>query len=395
VFDAALRVIDDDGAEGLYSTTITAGTHWYVRDSDALAGLAPGLADVDGKPAVAYIQPDLGYWPPGKLCLAYAEDALGTSWREPVEVAPEAQLCAVVEAGGMPAVIYTVRNETFYYDLCYTRALDASLETWSEVLVLDTWALDHFYLECRRINGHIALLYHGVESSLEDKPRAAVYLRSADAIGAAWEEPHVVYVLGDLVLGSLDLELVNGKPALLLRMTNPSSLATSGIFYQASDGLGDTWFNAPFEFDYMGTNALCVADGRPALVHQTYSDEGDSPLFYVDYLRSSDADGSDWASSAAVTTDSWDETPFCPRMVADDERIYCCYLDFGSYRYGQMAVHSLDAAGTSWSDGEVLDPWRPDTYFGSVMRIIGGRAMLAYAVSVNGQPRVRLAVFAE
>ena len=392
--EVTLCVTDDDGVEDTFKTYISAGTSWYVRESPALGGTHPGLADVAGKPAVVYVVPHIGYDSSGPLYLALARDNLGLEWDEPIEVAANAMRCAVAEIEGQPAVVYLVKHGQLDYNLCYRRAADIANGAWGDEIVIDPWAQDFFYLEFMVVAGHPAVLYAGSETLLEDKPRAVKYARASDPLGASWSEPLTTYVVGDEALGGLDLEIVNDKPAMLLKLQKNYTQDADhrGVYYQASDAAGGSWLTVPSFFTFMGTNALCVADGRPALVHQTVKED---MLFYLEYRRADDADGTEWSVGAEITTDSLDEIPFCPRMVADAERNYCCYVDWGASRYGQMAVHSLDSTGTTWSAGEVLDPGRLDTLFGSSMAIVGGRSMLAYAVVVCGESRVRLAVFAD
>jgi len=393
---AALRVTDDAGATDTFQTCISAGASWYVRESPALGGIHPGLADVGGRPAIAYVVPHSGYYSSGPLYFALADDGVGLSWPAPVQLAESALRCAVAEVEGRPAVAYLVKHSSTDYNLCYRRALDSAGNSWGDEMLIDTWAQDFFYLELVIVAGRPAVLYQGTETLLADQPPAVKYVRASDAFGAAWPEPVVTYVLGDEGLGSLDLEVVDNQPAMLLKMQKVSTMDPGhrGVFYRAANETGSNWESTPYEFNYMGTNALCVADGKPAVVHQFFGDLGEGTVFFLDYLRADDAGGTNWTDSGDITTNEVDVIPFCPRLVADDQRVYCGYLDWGANKYGQMAVVSLDPAGASWGEGEVLDPMRPDTYFGSVMALVGGRAMLAYGAVVGGECRVRLAVYA-
>lgn len=392
-----LRVTDDGGLEDTFSTYITPGTSWDVRESPKLGGINPGLAEVAGKPAVAFVVPAHGYYASGPLYLALAEDSEGVDWQEPVEVAPSALRCAVVEVEDQPAVAYLVKRTSVDYSLCYRRATDIATGIWGDEVVIDTWGLDFFYLELMLVAGNPAVLYAGSETRLAGQPPAVKYVRAADPLGTSWPEPIITYVVGDEGLGSLDLEVVDGQPAMLIKLQKLDAMDPGhrGVYYRASDETGSSWVSVPYEFEDMGTNALCVVDGKPAVVHQHYGDFGEGLIYFLNYFRADDADGTSWADVGDITTDAVDDVPLCPRLIADEQRVYCCYLDWGMNGYGQMAVVSLDPDGNSWGGGEVLDPMRPDTYWGSSIALVGGRAMLAYAVVVGGECRVRLAVFAE
>jgi hypothetical protein len=231
-----------------------AGTRWETPltvDSAGVVGKFASLAIVDGRPAIAYYDDA----PNDNLKYVIAGDAAGTSWETPLTVDSAGvvgKYASLAVVDGRPAIAYY--DDAPNYDLKYVRASDTGGAQWGTPVTVDGDGQVGPYASLAVVNGRPAIAY-----AYRALPYLS-YVRALDATGALWGTPGTI---GTGPVGSVSLAAVDGLPTVAFN--------ASGIlkYVRANDTSERSWRG--FVLDGAGVAArhasLAVVDGRPAVAY--------------------------------------------------------------------------------------------------------------------------------
>lgn len=303
--DTSLAVINGrpaiayrDAANGdlLYMRAFDAsGAVWPespVRIAGAVAdvGRFASLADVNGRPAVAYYNGSTG-----DLEYVRSNDANGSSWPTPILVdgaADDVGRYASLEViSGVPAISYQVPNSG---QIRYAWAGDTDGTTWSTVTVDGSVAQYSEYTSLASVLGKPAIAYRNNPAG---NLRYAFLSGSNPADPAHWTKLNV-FNTGDT--GAYpSLAVVNGNPAISFY-----DITTTNLRYaRAADTAGATWLGGirrivENSVGDVGTHSsLAVVSGRPAVSYH------DATAGDLKWAIASDANGSTWSAANRLAID--------------------------------------------------------------------------------------------
>jgi hypothetical protein len=188
------------------------------------------------------------------------------------------------------------------------------------------------------VNGNPALaLGGGVNGYWFDDVR---YVRALDSAGSIW--PSVQTVSNSISGAGLDLQTVNGKPAIV------SGTGSNGtLYWRALDALGDNWDNPPLQVvnDYNSSSVqLLIADGYPAI--------GRSEFF----RRALDTAGDTWAQPTYLQGVDVAGSGFA--LVAGNPACASHSSAYGTPGF----LRALDAGGLLWPASPEPLPPDPESY---------------------------------
>jgi len=336
-------------------------TNWHVRV--VAVGGRSSFSVVDGCPAVSYY---VGLHSGGsQLRFMRANDADGLMWdTDAVTVTASGiqqwftgQFNSLAVINGAPAI--SCKGSLNYY-----RALNPAGSEWGAAVVVAEDIVPRF-TSLLAVNDSPAIAYY--DGSLD----RIEYVRASDRIGSLWGEP---VTLCDSPAGypHMDFAVIAGNPAV-----SYNSLATGGLVFQrAEDSSGDIWSSAVAvdSGSYGYGNLLLEVNGNPAIVY----DVGGFDFFTVKYVRSTDAQGSEWGEPVVVTGGGcFFDSPSLAAICNDRPAVVCA---IGS-RLG--FIESEDVNGSVWGDWSTIDA---DWYGGA------GYGSLSAAI-VNGHPAVSYTSF--
>jgi hypothetical protein len=171
------------------AATDAMGTTWAARvgiDTAGGTGYYPALADIGGRPAVAYYRPA-----PGVLRYACGLDSAGSGWSAPVTVDDNGggggtgEFPALAEVGGRPAIAY--RNTTGQ-SLAYVRALDATGASWPASPVVVDASGNTGITPCLALLGGVPVIGYGSDTPDFD----FLFVTASDTAGSSWGAPDPV-----------------------------------------------------------------------------------------------------------------------------------------------------------------------------------------------------------
>jgi hypothetical protein len=213
---ASLAVVDGQPAIAYWESggldlwyvraTDAAGSSWgtpVTVDSTGSVGWHASLAVVDGFPAIAYYDSgsnqDLKY--------VRATNAAGSSWGTPVTVdsgGDVGEYASLAEVDGRPAIAYYDHTNGH---LKYVRASDASGSSWGTPLTTDSAAYVGIYDSLAVVDGRPAIAYREYNNG------HLKCVRASDASGSSWGTPLTVDGAGN-VGGFASLAEVDGRAAI-------------------------------------------------------------------------------------------------------------------------------------------------------------------------------------
>ncbi len=340
LFPAGLRVKDPLGAIDDTSRHI-----WVYRfgsqhiTSGVVAGTDISLSVVDGFPAIAFA--DSFY---GNLLYMRALDASGSNWGDQIfidEVDISSGGTSLNIVDGKPAVTYRENGFGNGDTLRYAIAGDANGSWWYSPIIIDSGLDIGKYSSLFVVNGYPAISYYdGVNGDLK-------YVRATDSSGFNWGTPITVDDGGTDDVGQFTtLRVVNGNPAISYYDYTNGDLK----FVRANDTDGTTW-GTPIVVDgasdwvgaYASMEIVNIVEGNPS-GNPAIAYMGDSILLYV---KASDSDGSSW-DTPVIVDDSGEADGFCSLAVINGVP-GIAYKAFGQGENNILLfVHSGDYAGSTW-----------------------------------------------
>ena len=285
-YDPRVRVTDEHNGTCTASVTVTVGD-WHIFTAvDETAAFFTDIELVNGNAAICY-NTSLSF--KGELVYVRANDALGTTWGEPVVVDDEVWASpSLAVVNGRPAIAYYNLED---HKLMYVRANDANGDSWGEPFtVTDASMRDNYQrLSLVVVNDRPAIAYEGNE------PDGLAYIRALDADGDSWGSPILVAYM--YMANYNSMAMINGNPAI----SHISYEFTEDIYIlkyvRALDGGGNTW-GSPIALGPMDVrkSSLAAINGNPAVSYTGCL--GD--ILILKYVRADDASGSAWGAPLIV-----------------------------------------------------------------------------------------------
>ncbi|MGK0189034.1 MAG: hypothetical protein ACI9R3_004851 [Verrucomicrobiales bacterium] len=278
-----MRAFDSSGASWPESPTRIAGA---ITD----VGRFASLAEVNGRPAVAYYNSSTG-----NLEYVRSADANGSSWPLPIVVDGAAENvgrhASLKVIGGVPAISYQVPNSG---QIRYAWAGDTAGTTWSTVTVDGSVAQYSEYTSLASVLDRPAIAYRNTTNG---NLRYAYLSGSDPANPLDWTKLNV-FTTGDVGMFP-SLAVVNGNPAI----SYYDSTTTNLRYARAVNATGATWtggIKAIVESSVgdVGTHAsLAVISGRPAVSYR------DATAGDLKWAIASNANGTTWSAANRLVID--------------------------------------------------------------------------------------------
>ncbi|MBN2081919.1 PKD domain-containing protein [bacterium] len=351
IFTATLTVIDDQGARGqAYQNAWVHGWRTIRVDAGPYIGLDVSLALIAGRPAIAYSLNDFG----NDMELRYirAAEGCGDYWpASPVVVYDGGNQYLVgtslslAEVNGRPAIAY---HDASAGMLLYRRAGDAEGASWpAQLNVLDgggaAMAGDGCSLAV--IGGLPAVSYRHMTL---DYLR---YIRALDLDGTVWGAPVAVNANAGSGAYSLLLEGTTSKTVPMIAHYNH---AISQLLFECSDdAIGVTWgatvgiSNSGSCYDSV---AFALVDGLPTLAYFGLSQFGATGL---NYIRGTDGVFSGGTARQLVSGNENGMRP-CLAEVYYKPAVAYKYRPLG-HPDRLMYIEATDKVGDTWGAVETVD----------------------------------------
>ena len=259
------------------------GTSWSVETVDGSSsdiGDSPSLLEVQGQPAIAYLDDTNNN-------LKYARFN-GSTWDiQTVDSASVSSPISMILVQGRPAIAYGASG----LDLYYIRSTDATGTNWgTRVEVVDSILLLSASLSV--INGVPAIAYHDYSTSVNNNN----YVKSNDSLGNSWGSPEIVEDDTSSTTGhTISLIDVQGRPAISYHRTSSGSLLRYARYN------GSTWDIQTIADEGASCGlpqSMNLIDNKPAIVY------GVSLLSFsgwqTRYIHSFDSTGTSWGNSELI-----------------------------------------------------------------------------------------------
>ena len=275
--DAAGQFAIDKATVEVYSGGVS------VLDSEGNVGRYTSLAQINGAPAISYVD-----FTNIELRYIRAKDANGNSWGASITVdnfGDVGYYSSLLQVNGAPAIAYLdITNG----NLVYVRALDANGANWGAPVTIDSPGIVGYFASMAVINGVPAIAYYDLTN------HDLKFVRAGDSNGVTWNEPVEVHTAGD-VGAYCSLANINGNPAIAYQDSTNAELN----YVRATDASGNSW-NIPLTLDSDGivgvSASLAVVNGRPAISYFEFSNAD------LKYVRAADVNGAAWGAPQPIIT---------------------------------------------------------------------------------------------
>lgn len=322
----------------------------------------PAVAEVDGKPAAVVLDTT------NKQLLYYsATDAGAAAWNAPVVIAAyelQTTFVRLAEVAGKPCVAYVKDDgdESKSYLYC-VGATAADGSAWPAPAAIAPGSDEPYLgLELKLVAGRPALAFVSQTWGAEGYYNNIEYVSAADADGSSWLAP-VKVVDYHYSANNVRLADMGGVPGLAWTENVDGVIKT--YYSQAAAPAGSGWSAPAYLGDRYFPQGLLYAEGRPALVYYSPAALG---LYYV---TAGDAQGSSWGSAVLVAeADAVSGNYAGVALVGGLPAVACAGVGATGVRYLQAA----DAGGLSWSAPQLLESETPVGMYFSLADIGGNPA---------------------
>lgn len=235
---------------------------------------------------------------------------------------------------GYPAISY---YDYLNGELRYIRATDPDGEDWGSPFVVDGSPEVGQYTSMEVVAGNPAIAYY------DDRNEDLKYVRAADSQGASWSTPITVFT--ESAVGKYtSMVIVNGMPAISFYDESNTNLR----YTRATDAIGSSW-SYPLHVDNSGDmgihSSMAIIDGNPAI---SYFDATNG---YLRYVRAANVNGTLW--SAPVVADSNDVTGLVSDLKAvNGKPAISHYQDSVKDTF---FVRANDASGSTWGSSQKIN----------------------------------------
>ncbi len=331
-------------------------------------GLHSSLAQVNGRAAA-------GFYDRKNQALYYIQaiDEPDARWKTPVllDAGPAADMApALAIMDGRPAMAYWIADDSGNTALKYVRALDADGDSWGQPLPLASSNVGSFF-SLQVVAGNPAIAF------LTQNDRHLKLIRAQNSAGSAWgaqvdvdnsracQYPSLCVVDNNPAIAYFDrdetaLRFIRANDA-SGTVWGSSAVLDSGQPLNAARGI---WASA-VKTHYAGLFAsLAIIDGYPAIAYQTQPIHYSTNASEVRYLRALNASGTSWPPFPKLPMRGWPvqtssiHLEYMGQNVRLQELGGKAYLTFRYFGYAhasdqnpsELAVcrGSLDANGLNW-----------------------------------------------
>lgn len=326
-----------------------------LLDAGPAADMAPALAIVDGRPAMAYWIADDS----GNTALKYvrALDADGDSWSQPLTLASNdiGPVFSLQVAAGNPAIAFHTQAGG---NLKLIRAQNSAGSAWGTPVVVDNTRACQYPSLCV-VDNNPAIAY-------QDRNETTLcFIRASDTLGATWGSATVLdrgqpinatrgawasTVKTHQAGQYASLAMIDGHPAVAYQAApmNYGTNASEVRYLHASNASGTSWpvvpklpmrgwpaQNPSLHLEYMGQHVRLQEIGASAYLtfrYYGYAIAGDQTPSDLAVCRGSlDAYGLNWwASAQRIFTGN--ATDFCVAQADPSGKLGCSYYDQGRLR---------------------------------------------------------------
>lgn len=312
---------------------------------------------VNGNPAIAYYDSQHG-----DLRYTRANDASGNTWGDPIIVADRydvGKFCEMKIIQGNPAIAYVDQTHQI---LKYVRATDPNGTTWSSPVTVDNSInLNPCNLSLADVNGNPAISYcEGLNITLK-------YARAVDNLGNTWNTPITVQSVGQVGFQSV-LAVINGNPGIVY--TNSTTETIN--FMRSTDAVGTNW-GLPVPISSVGEGgyelSCAFTQGKLAVCYTSLNIPG------LRFVIASDSNATSWQSPITIETGVGNGR--YTSMLYSSGRLMISY--YSSITSGIQIVRSLDQLGTAWAASVSVQP--SPVYEKTSIAIANGRPIIAWCSS--------------
>jgi hypothetical protein len=278
------------------------GSSWgtlKMIENTGNVGLLPNLKMINGFPSAIY---NAGIGSGNALKFVKANSSIGASWSKANVVTPtisatSAYLFSSLNAvNGKPAIAFMQKDVG---GLKYTQASNVSGTIWNNAVTLDANIICDYSPSIETINGNPAVSYIAANNSGN---RVLKFTRANDSDGSSWTTSQIIDVNVQSFNNRTSLKIVNGNPAIAYSSADNSLFSPRGIqFIRASNSNGSAW-NSPVNLNFnvnVWTHSvrLLIVNGNPAIVFAAQ----DNNIYYI---KSNDINGTSWSDPQLVFTHS-------------------------------------------------------------------------------------------
>ncbi|MCC7479656.1 PKD domain-containing protein [bacterium] len=361
LYTLKLRVTDNNGAQAEASASLAVHgwlTPQYPDMFHTGTGNESSLAEIDGKPAIAYYgatDTDLYY--------VRAADSKGQFWvGSPVRVNSvqsdsTGRWPCLRKVFGRPAVAF---HDSGNDDLMYCRADDPLGDSWPASIIVDSAGDTGQHPSMLVVDGVPHIAYQQFEN-LQLR-----YVRASDALGGAWDAPIILDDSGDVGYWPC-LAIVAGNPAVSYWDDGGGAV----MFMRANTAGGTSWGAPVFVDGPTSLNSptwLLDVNGNPAV---GYEDNSNGKQWLN---RSPDLFGGNFMTATEMPSANGSPASFSMAII-DGNPAIAFYDNTGmDLKYSR----ALNKNGTVWETPQTLDTSGVVGGFSSMTEISGGVGISYY-----------------
>ena len=247
----------------------------------------------------------------------------------------------LIVVNNRPASAYTIRPSGLYY----SRSADAVGQRWaSPVLIQSTLAKD---INLLMISGQPAIAFIDSGNNLK-------YVRANDTDGTSWPAPLTIQAAGGgFVAGNISTTIIGGRPAIACWSSSTNQI----FYYRANDTNGTSW-PASGTLVTNGNKGISLAEisGRPAISFGWDNGLPDNNVGYaaqLRYVRANDSAGATWPATQVTIVSGGVFVHFADTTLAAVATNPAVIFRYSSGNNPPTSVprfvRSTDTNGTAWA----------------------------------------------
>ncbi len=356
------------------------GTSWRNPVNTGINSNDPfALAEVSGYAALAYVDGT------GIAYFKMATDVAGTQWGTATPTNIAAQYLNLKMVNGVPALCFTDPNTN---KLNFISAKNSLGTSWNGAVVIDN--IDNSGLPNFASVHSMAIVSGNPAIAYKDNTNNSLrYVRATNASGSAWGTPVIIESNITFPGFSPSLTTIAGKPAVSY-FNSYMQLRYSG----SNDATGNTWSSAITvgdNYDISNGSVLLEVNGKPAISSSTFLKNGDLRIDLA-----TNTTGNTW--SATQEFDGISAYGYVSELEFVNGNPAIVYYDDNNYNIKYVRGNTSD--GSSWGNSVLIDyPQSIDTKVGSDLsfEIVSGIPSTSYLYSdlYSGETKLKYAPAAD